>query len=85
MRLVATLALVFAVAVAMPVGVVIATDAEPPPGPPQLDLSQRPFVIFSPVPPKPERVKDYPTPDGSVDYWELWEPDAPWQEAAFRW
>lgn len=50
----------------------------------KVDLSKRPFVIFSPVPPKPEAVRDYPTPEGAADYWQLWEPGAPWQDAASK-
>jgi hypothetical protein len=86
-RLVLGLALVVAAAVGT-VEAGVAAEAESPagsdPGPPRLDLTQRPFVIFAPAPPKPERVKDYPTPDGAADYWGLWEPEAPWQEAASR-
>lgn len=49
---------------------------------PSLDLSARPFITFAPVPPKPVGKEDLPLPDGSADYWELFEPGAPWEEAA---
>lgn len=46
-----------------------------------LDLTKRPLVWFAPVPAQPPG-KDLPLPDGSVDYYDLFEPNAPWSQAA---
>ena len=63
-------------------GAAAAPEGNATAGPPEVDLSQRPFVIFAPAPPKPRAIDDYPLPDGADDYWRLWEDDAPWQDAA---
>jgi hypothetical protein len=54
-----------------------APDAGPPPLPP-LDEGQ--LLFFGAMPPKPDWV-DYELPLGSVDYFDLFAPDAPWAEA----
>ena len=64
------------------------SDTAPPPdttepdvGPPPLPaLDEGQLVFFGAVPPKPDWV-DYEIPLGSVDYFELFAPDAPWAEA----
>lgn len=54
---------------------------EPEPGPPPLPaLDEGQLLFFGGVPPKPDSV-DYRIPLGSVDYFELFAPDAPWAEA----
>ena len=55
----------------------IAHDTGPPPLP-ALDDGQ--LLFFGAVPPKPDTV-DYEIPLGSVDYFELFAPDAPWAKA----
>lgn len=57
------------------------TATSPPATPPTVDLSNRPFVSFAPVPEQPAG-KHLPLPDGSVDFYDLFEPDAAWTEAA---
>ncbi len=47
-----------------------------------LDFSDAPFVIFAPAPSLPDEISDYPLPDGAEDYWELFDHDAPWADAA---
>jgi hypothetical protein len=55
------------------------TAADPGPPPlPALDEGQ--LLFFGAVPPKPDWV-DYEIPLGSVDYFDLFAPDAPWAEA----
>jgi hypothetical protein len=49
---------------------------------PRLDLSARPFISFTAVPPKPPEKADIPVPDGADDYWDLFKPGAPWEEVA---
>lgn len=37
--------------------------------------------MFAPVPLRPADKPDFPNPDGSSDYMEIFEPDAPWVDA----
>lgn len=48
-----------------------------------LDLTQQPFVVFSPAGPLPDG-SDLPIPHGSDDWYDLFLADAPWQVAAGR-
>lgn len=43
-------------------------------------LARDPLVIFNAYPPKPDHIT-YELPFGQPDFFELWEPDAPWQTA----
>ena len=63
-------------AVLMGTSAAVAAPGEP------IDFADAPFVIFAPAPPLPEAIADYPLPDGAEDYWDLFEPDAPWADAA---
>ena len=45
-----------------------------------LSSDQGPLLFFGAVPPKPDSV-DYRIPFGATDYFELFEPDAPWADA----
>lgn len=51
---------------------------EPPAAPP-LDLDDDPFLFFAPISERPPNRRDFPTPDGSSDYFELFQDDADWQ------
>ena len=77
-------AIVLGLALLLPTATLaIERDREPAPAGPPIDFrAEPPFLMFSTVPPKPEEIRHYPIPDGSPEYWQLWEPDAPWRQAA---
>ena len=58
-----------------------ATESAPSPVPAaKLDLSHRPQIWFGPLDPAPPNA-DRPY-SGALDYFDLFEPDAPWEQAA---
>lgn len=56
---------------------VLTTVREPP------DLTGRPLVWFAPLPPLPVG-SDLPFGEGSADFYDLWNADAPWKTASNR-
>lgn len=53
---------------------------QPEPTAPAPDFSKEPFVMFAPVPPTPDGL-DIPLPDGAIDFHDLFEEGAAWQDA----
>lgn len=73
-------------AVVEPSGSSVPTPTAPPTTEPELPrpifAPRADHLIFAPVPPRPaDKPEDFPTPDGSADYMELFEPGALWTDA----